>query len=189
VVQGLALVDERDRTFQPLVPGNYRLVYSGDVKIYENLDVLPRAFVVGGWTWQPDVAAAVTEMEGAAFDPAQTAVLVGDGEAVRHDPAAAEVRISSYRPERVVVQAELASDGLLVLTDAQYPGWEVTVDGVPAELHRTDGLFRGVMLPAGRHEVVFNFVSRSYRIGRVVSLGALLLMAGMLGWSLASWRR
>ncbi|MEW5989704.1 MAG: hypothetical protein AB1791_24025, partial [Chloroflexota bacterium] len=44
-IEGLTLVDSRDGTFQSLVMGDYRLIHSGDVKIYENLDVRPRAFL------------------------------------------------------------------------------------------------------------------------------------------------
>lgn len=44
-VQGLTLVDERTGTFQPLAAapaGTLRLVHSGDVKVYHNLDARPR---------------------------------------------------------------------------------------------------------------------------------------------------
>ena len=75
----LTLVDSRDGAFQPLSPAPYRLIHSGDVKIYENRDALPRAFVVADWQWQPDTAAAVTAMSAPGFDPRRTAVLVGDG--------------------------------------------------------------------------------------------------------------
>ncbi|HLB50517.1 MAG TPA: YfhO family protein [Anaerolineales bacterium] len=47
-VRGATLIDERTDTFQSLTLGPYRLAHSGDVKIYENLNVLPRAFVVPG---------------------------------------------------------------------------------------------------------------------------------------------
>ena len=50
VLRGVSLVDDRTGTSQQLLlstEGDYRLVHSGDVKIYQNLDVLPRAFVVG----------------------------------------------------------------------------------------------------------------------------------------------
>ena len=41
----MTLIDARTGMFTPLLPsdrGRFRLVHSGDVKIYENLDVLPR---------------------------------------------------------------------------------------------------------------------------------------------------
>lgn len=46
VVRGASLIDERTDSFQSLTLGPYRLAHSGDVKIYENLNVLPRAFLV-----------------------------------------------------------------------------------------------------------------------------------------------
>lgn len=45
-LRGASLIDERTDTFQGLTLGPYRLAHSGDVKIYENLNVLPRAFIV-----------------------------------------------------------------------------------------------------------------------------------------------
>jgi len=171
----LTLVDGRDGAFQPLSPAPYRLIHSGDVKIYENLDALPRAFVVAGWQWQPDSAAAVTAMSAPGFDPRQTAVLVGNDTTqspqpqMRTAPFIATAEIIAYAPERVAVRAG-GDGGLLLLTDAHYPGWEVTLDGQPAAVYAADGLFRGVFVPAGEHEVVFAFRPRSYRIGAVVSL-------------------
>jgi hypothetical protein len=170
----LTLVDSRDGAFQPLSPAPYRLIHSGDVKIYENRDALPRAFVVADWQWQPDSAAAVTAMSAPGFDPRRTAVLVGDGPApAGNGPAPAGggglADIVAYAPERVVVR--VAGDGgLLVLSDAHYPGWAATLDGQPVAIQAADGLFRGVFVPAGEHEVMFAFRPRSYQVGAVVSL-------------------
>ena len=171
----LTLVDSRDGAFQPLSPAPYRLIHSGDVKIYENRDALPRAFVIADWQWQPDTAAAVTAMSAPGFDPRRTAVLVGDGNTPSPQPEmrpaqpAATALIVAYAPERVVVR--VAGDGgLLVLSDANYPGWAATLDGAPVASYAADGLFRAVFVPAGEHEVVFAFRPRSYHVGAVVSL-------------------
>ncbi|NLE99481.1 MAG: hypothetical protein GX601_00740, partial [Anaerolineales bacterium] len=46
VLRGASLIDERTGGFQSLVlsdRGRFRLAHSGDVKVYENLDVMPRA--------------------------------------------------------------------------------------------------------------------------------------------------
>jgi uncharacterized membrane protein YfhO len=64
---------------------------------------------------------------------------------------------------------------LFVLTEANYPGWRAEIDGQPVEIRQTDGLFRGVVAPAGVHEVVFVFRPLSYQAGVVVSLVSLIL--------------
>ncbi|NLF64062.1 MAG: YfhO family protein [Chloroflexi bacterium] len=174
-VEGLALVDSRDGSFQPLVPGAYRLIHSGDVKIYENLDVLPRAFVVTRWQWQPDVETSVQAMARPDFDPRQEAVLLGTGEPATGNSARHSVTFTRYEPEAVSLQVETDAPGLLLLTDAAYPGWRATLDGEPVTIYQADGLFRGVLLPAGSHEVTFTYEPASLRYGAALSLAALLV--------------
>jgi hypothetical protein len=187
-LQALTLVDGRDGAFQPLALGNYRLIYSGDVKIYANLDVQPRAFLVRDWQWRPDVAGSVAAMRAPGFDPRKTAVLVGAGEPPQtpQPDAAMTADIVAYAPEQVVVRTRSAVDALLLLSDANYPGWTATLDGRPQPLYQANGLFRGVFVPAGEHEVLFRYGSRWFEIGRFVSLGALvgvLLLAGFRIWA------
>lgn len=182
-LDALTLVDARDETFQPLTPDPYRLIHSGDVKIYENTAALPRAFVVAGWQWQADGTAVVAAMAAPAFDPARSAVLLGQGTASA-GVGGGVARIVSYKPERVVIH--VAGDGgLLVLSDAFYPGWEATIDGAPAPIHVADRLFRGVFVDAGEHEVVFAYRPRSYRLGAV---GSLIGLAAFLITLVLVWR-
>ncbi len=170
----LSLVNTTDDTFQALVPGQYRLIHSGDVKIYENLDVLPRVFVLNEWQMVGNAADGLTVMAAEGFDPATTAVLQTDphrGAPTPQHPDAPPGRaeLVVYEPERVVVQTESETAVLLVLTDADYPGWVATVDGTPTPIYQTDLLFRGVGVPAGEHEVVFEFRSSSYENGRIIT--------------------
>ncbi len=179
-VLGLTLVDGRDDTFQSLVPGNYRLIHSGDVKIYENLDVLPRAFMVYDWQWTADVEQSVALMDREDFDPRQTAVLVGDGQLPTASAANGDVVVASYEPERVILEVESDTAGLLVLTDANYPGWQATIDGEPTTIYTADGLFRGVFVPEGAHEVVFAFRPSLLSWGSIATVIAVLLCACLM---------
>jgi hypothetical protein len=185
-INGLALVDSRDKTFQQLVPGNYQRIHSGDVKIYENLDVLPRAFMVGQAVSAESTAAAVEQMRDSTFDPRQTVLLNAHEPLVFPDVASMKATITHYEPERIVISAESDSGGILVLTDANYPGWQATIDGESAEIVTANGLFRAVVLPAGAHEVVFSLQQNT--IGLIVSIvGFALLLIGVL--LTVFWRR
>lgn len=192
VVRGLSLVDERSGAFQSLVisdRGRFRLVHSGDVKVYEYLDVLPRAFVVHRVWAAPDAAAALARMQAADFDPAAEVVIEGEARDVASPQSAETVRVVSYAAERVEIEAELDAPGYLVLSDAFYPGWQAWVDGEAAAIEAADLLFRAVHLEAGTHQVVFTFASPLLRLGGWVSLvaGVFLLVFANLTKAIITW--
>jgi hypothetical protein len=151
--------------------------------------VLPRAFLLPSWTWQPDQTAVLQAMQQPEFDVRQTAVLLGSGEnhAGEFD-SDASATITRYEPEQVIVQTRSSQPQLLLLSDAYYPGWQVTVDGSPAELLQADGLFRGVLLPAGEHEMVFSFAPRSIQLGLLMTAVGLILLI-LLGTALLILQR
>ena len=194
VVGGVSLIDVRTGSFQSLVlsdRGRFRLAHSGDVKIYENLGVLPRAFVVPEARVVADDDAALRAVKEPTFEPASEVVLsagatLGRGAEVTPTldgggrsaggRAVGQAVITSYQPERVVIQATLKRAGYLVLSDAQYPGWQVSVDGETRPIHRADVLFRAVALEAGQHQVIFRFRSTLQRAGLAVTLGVLAVL-------------
>jgi uncharacterized membrane protein YfhO len=61
----------------------------------------------------------------------------------------------------------------LLLADNWYPGWKATIDGKPTKILVADHALRCVVLPAGRHTVVFEFHPPSFAIGAAVSLATL----------------
>jgi hypothetical protein len=71
--------------------------------------------------------------------------------------SAGPARIVAWRPDRVAIETESGTGGMLALHDTYYPGWVAEIDGVRAPILRADVLFRGVEVPAGRHRVVFRF--------------------------------
>jgi hypothetical protein len=188
VVRGVSLVDERTGAFSALLlsdRGRFRLAHSGDVKVYENLDVLPRAFFVHRAMTAADDETALRLMQAQDFDPTVGVVLAGDvnaGPVGGQPPGVGDtVRVTHYAPERVEVEVDAGAAGYLVLSDAWYPGWEATVDGEPATVQRADLLFRAVTVDAGSHRVVFGFRPASVRIGAGVSLvGVVILALGVL---------
>ena len=99
------------------------------------------------------------------------------------------MRVSSYAPRRVVVEADLADAGLLVLSDAFYPGWKALVDGHERPILATNLIMRGVFLDRGNHTVVFVYRPPLLSDGLWVAgvTLALTLLALAAPWVLA-WR-
>ena len=87
--------------------------------------------------------------------------------------------IVEYRANRVSAEAASEQGGRLVLTDLDFPGWELTVDDRPVEGVVVDGMYRGVDLPPGTHRVVWTYRPRSVAAGGLISLLTLLLLAGV----------
>jgi uncharacterized membrane protein YfhO len=97
------------------------------------------------------------------------------------------VRVASYAPRRVVIEATLADAGLLVLSDAFYPGWKALVDGHERPILATNLIMRGVLLDRGNHKVVFVYRPPLLRVGLLVAGGTLCLtlLALAVPWALA----
>lgn len=173
-LRGLTLMNRQSNTSRTLsVDPAYRLVHSGDVKIYENLDVLPRAFVVHQARVEPNAEEALRLLRDPAFDPARQ-VILAEGDELSAGGGWSAVEIVAYRPEQVLLNLSLDAPGYLVLTDAWYPGWVAEVDGQAVPILRADLYFRAVELAAGEHRVTFRYRPGSVRLGLGVSLASWL---------------
>jgi hypothetical protein len=193
-LRGLSLIDERTGASESIVVstmGHFRLVHSGDVKIYQNLDVLPRAFVVHRARLMEDDESVVAAMRDESFRPDEEVILAeasprwGASVSLQATLNPDQVTIISYEPERVIIEADLASEGYLVLTDTYYPGWRAYVDGEESPIIRANLLFRAIGLSAGQHRVEFSYEPASLKIGAAVSSAMLLAIVVGLGWWLA----
>ena len=96
------------------------------------------------------------------------------------DPGAVTVEPSTSNT-KVTVKLSGVSQGILVLADAYFPGWEARIDGEPARVFPADVLFRGVEVPEGAKEVVFEYNPSHFSVGMLISgASVLVLLAGML---------
>jgi hypothetical protein len=147
--------------------------------------VFPRAFVVPEAKPLPEGPQVRTALKDTDF---RRTVLLEDWQEEFATSFSAstfrEARVLEYQPNRIRLQVPNGGAGWLVLTDVWYPGWVCKVDGQDVPVHRANYLFRAVPVSAGSHDVVFRFEPRSYRIGRIISSSALLVVAMVLGCTL-----
>jgi hypothetical protein len=175
----------------PLQLPGLRVAYDGpDGRVYEHTGALPRAFLVSGQRVVEGEDAALAAVTARDFDGRREVVTerrlpgLSEGPA----PSPGEARISTYEPERVVVETRARRPAELVLTDVSFVGWNATVDGRDVPLDRVDYLFRGVRVPAGAHTVELRYEPASWRIGLAVSGVALVVLVGLVAIGLRQRR-
>ncbi len=141
----------------------------------------PRAWIVHEVETKPDRAAIYEALAAPGFDPRRVAYTQKPIEVVTNQ-AVEPVSIGVLDPDRVVVDTDLATPGLLVLSEVNYPGWQVTVNGSAAEMMEVDGLLRGAALPGGPARVEMIFQPVSLIIGLALSiLGLTVWLLLMIG--------
>lgn len=190
-VVGASLIDERTMASESVaVNERLRLVHSGDVKIYENLDYLPRVFLVH----RAEVVSGPKEILEAMLGGVQTYVVLSDYAGPVPDHAGSGAMLPGegvetilYQGSRMVVKAKLTVPGFLVLSESFYPGWRATVDGSEVAILRANLLFKAIYLPAGEHTVEFRYSPASLALGMLISAISLVLAVVVLAiWRLTS---
>jgi hypothetical protein len=153
-----------------------RLVYEGaDMKIYENLNALPRAYIVHRWRVLPHEDCLLTYLSNDDFDPSGEVLLAAPLGRKPAPPGLAggppdEVAIVDYSPNDVIIKCRASREGILVLADQDYPGWRALVDGRPQPILTVNYLFRGVVIEAGEHSVRFSYQPKSFYHGLLIAL-------------------
>lgn len=124
--------------------------------IYENLDFLPRAYIVHDAKVMNNKKNIFNEIKGSGFNPGKYAIIEGNfSEPLSSTNAAEKAEITYFSPNKITINASLAEPGFLVLSEVWYPRWKAFVDGKEAKIYKTDYILRSVYLDKGVHNVSF----------------------------------
>jgi hypothetical protein len=164
-------------------PGNGAVVFRSHADADPRAWLAPAARRVADWHEAVTAMAAGHDFHRIALVETDTTGLASSTSTDGED--ADRVGISSFHPERVVLETESAAPALLVLAEAWYPGWTATIDGAPAPCVPANAWMRAVEVPAGTHRVELRFRSRWLGPGA----GLALLTAGVLGLLVRRQRR
>jgi hypothetical protein len=163
---------------------NVAAAASAPYALYEFTGALPRAKLYATWQVSTNDAATLTNLASTTFDPTRT-VLVTEplpppNPAAATNLSAGTVDFASYAPKRIVLKAKAEIPSVLLLNDRFDPNWNVRVDGKPATLLHCNYLMRGVQVPAGSHEIEFQFEPPVRAL--YVSLAAVVVALGLIGF-------
>lgn len=170
-----------------------------DSLVYENLRVLPRAWLVNRVELKTDQEQLQLirgelgeETQERAFEPLETALidpseasgldLLNSPDDPENDSLNEPVAFVKREASEMIIDAGAARPSLLVMSEVSFPGWHARVDGRAAELLRVDYLLRGIGLSPGKHRVEIYYWPRSLTVGGAISGLTILLMIALIGW-------
>jgi uncharacterized membrane protein YfhO len=169
------------------------LIYSGDkTYVYKNGDALPRAYFVNNVARKPGIE-ILNMVKEKRFDPKYIAFVEEEIDNIETPDSNAFVRIVEFKEEYIELEVNASGNNFLFLGDtymsgeADYKlfkipmGWKAFIDGMETKIYKTNHGFRGVVVPQGKHKVVFNYLPQSFVISKYLSLVlSALVIAGLL---------
>lgn len=162
-------------------PERFKFLFSDDaIKIYQNLDAFPRAFMVFEAKLFTNNKNALDEFKSNDFDPKKCIILETSDKnkiSTTIKNSKYNVQIIEYSPNEAILSVDTESEGYLFLSDVYYPAWKVFVDGKLDKIYKANVAFRAVFLKKGNHLVRFVYDSLSFKIGTAISLITLLFLA------------
>ena len=77
-----------------------------------------------------------------------------------------KIELISYQPDELHYKSHATEEKLAVFSEIYYPaGWKCYIDGKESKYFRTDWVLRGMIVPAGDHDIKFVFRPASYYTG------------------------
>jgi len=151
----------------------YQLIWQkGKWKVYENLEALPRSFLVNNYLVLKNDEEIIKKIFSPDFNPKETVILEEEivDQIKLTNKSSGKVQFVNYSPNKVVLKVETEGDSLLFFSDSFYPGWKAFVDNEETKIYCANYAFRAITVPIGNHTVIFSYQPISFKIGSLISL-------------------
>ncbi len=147
----------------------------GSVLVLENPSALPRAFLIHDVQASQGSQQDLSRLASAALNPLSQAI-ASQPCAGQPSSGADRVQLTANSENALEVSVSSDSPGLLVVSNADYPGWQAQVDGHAAPVVQVDDFLQGVCLAPGTHRVQLAFTPTGWPLAIGLSLLGLLLV-------------
>ncbi len=153
----------------------YSLIYQKPPwQIYKNNNTLPRFFLTDNFIIENDKDKIISKLYDHKRD-AKTVVLEEDLN-IPIQKGKGKVSLIKYSSNKISFSVETRSNNILFLSDSFFPGWKAYVDGKETKIYRANYAFRAIVVPSGKHTVIFSFNPRSFYIGTSVTLATIMVI-------------
>ena len=95
-----------------------------------------------------------------------------------------KIELMEYGPEKIRYMTHSSTEQFAVFSEIWYKGndyWKVAIDGAPSNYIRANYLLRAMRIPAGSHEIIFEYHSTPMEVGEKISaVGSIMLIIFIL---------
>jgi hypothetical protein len=144
-------------------------------KLFENTEVLPRAFVPPHIRYEPSSTPILAQMY-KATDFANKAWIEAreyPPHEISNGPGTVTLRRAKLGFD---MDAAMDGDGWVVISQTAWTGWRAYLDGRRVEMKYANHAFLGLFVPAGRHHVRLIYLPDAFTRGRAISFATLALL-------------
>jgi len=168
---------------------NAKYIITQQQQVQVNSDALGNAWFVNDVVYVETPREEIDQLN--SIDPGNTAVMLKDEfsdvlEGFQVGNGQGSIELTQYTPDRLVYTSNSNSEQLAVFSEVWYgpdKGWTVTVDGEEIPMLRANYILRSAIIPAGQHEVVFEYKPQLPGTYTAMSLvSSLILMLGFFGY-------
>lgn len=149
----------------------------GAVHLHRLIDPRPFALHLHIIEIAADDGAALARLRDVTFNARTTAILDRDPALALSGSPPRPAVVMSFAPEAITLTTDDPQASILSIALVDYPGWVAQIDNTPAPLMRAYGVASAIALSPGAHTVTLVYDPPSVKIGVVLAIGALILLA------------
>jgi len=158
-----------------------------NLRIYRTKNACPRAYFARHCANGAD-ATQVASLLGTLWQnknrdfPASDTLIEGlPQETEDFDPSGSTCTVSGEADERLVCAVNAHTNGMLIVTDQNYPGWHAYLDDKAVPILTANYLQRAVRIPAGKHKLEMRYEPVSLYLGGALWALAVVALGGLTG--------
>ncbi len=149
-----------------------------NISIYQNPNFLPRTYIAYDYLLEENKK-TIKALESNEFD-IYSQIIVNNLNNINLEKKPRKniqaATITEYSPNQVIIQSKTEQAGILVLTDNYDDGWKVKVNNQEKEIIIVNGIFRGVVVPAGQNEISFSYLPKNFYLYLAISIFSLIFL-------------
>jgi hypothetical protein len=140
--------------------------------IYENTKYLPRIRFIDNYLVAKDEEETLKIINSESFNPKTMSVIEGNLIKKSLEQSVNEITLVKDTDDELVINVKNSKENILILADSFYPGWQAFIDNKQTEIYPANINQRAIFVKGGQHQIRFHFISRSFDIGKKISLAS-----------------